>query len=87
MSEVVDNRDKRRFELNVDGRLAIAEYRIEDGVIVFTHTETPPELAGRGVGGQIARGALALARARGLGIVAHCEFMAGYLKKHPELLT
>ena len=48
-SEVVDNTKLCRFELEVDGELAIVEYRIADGAIYFTHTETPHHLQGRGI--------------------------------------
>ena len=39
-----------RFELNVDGHIAFANYRNIDGIITITHTETPRALRGRGVG-------------------------------------
>ena len=52
MSDVIDNKAASRFELETDGLLSIAEYRIADGAIYFTHTEVPPQLGGRGVAGQ-----------------------------------
>ena len=40
---VVDNPAKHRLEADLaDGSLAIGEYRLEPGKIVFTHTEVPP---------------------------------------------
>ena len=48
--EVRNNRADRRYELAVDGALAIAEYRLRDGRITFTHTEVPDALEGRGIG-------------------------------------
>lgn len=83
-TEVRDNRDMQRFELEADGHTAAAYYRRTPGVITFTHTEVPPALAGRGIGSALARGALASARADGLKVVAKCEFIAGYIAKHPE---
>ena len=85
MSDVIDNVGASRFELTVDGHLAIAEYRIADGAIYFTHTETPAALEGRGVGGRLVRAALESAKARGLKIVPRCSFVAAYQKTHPEL--
>ena len=84
MSDVVDNTQMSRFELAVGGELAIMEYRIADGAIYFTHTETPPALEGRGIASRLAQSALGSAKARGLKIVPRCSFVAVYLQRHPE---
>lgn len=81
---VTDNAAESRYELAVDGATAIAQYQLRDGTLVFTHTEVPESLSGRGVGSALARGALDAARARGLPVVAQCRFIAGYIQKHPE---
>jgi len=84
MSDVHDNPALSRFELEAGGHTAVAYYRLEPGVITFTHTEVPPALSGQGIGSRLARGALDNVRARGLKVVAKCEFMGGYIAKHPE---
>ena len=84
MSEVVDNPEKHRYEISVDGLTAFTTYRIADGVITFVHTEVPPEFRGKGIGSRLVRGELEAARARGLKVVPRCEFVAGYIDKHPE---
>jgi hypothetical protein len=84
MSEVRDNAALHRFELEVDGHLAVAYYRPAPGVITFTHTEVPPALGGRGVGSTLIKGALALVRSQGLKVVSKCPFVSAYLGKHPE---
>ena len=84
MSEVRDNESKHQFEMNVDGHTALAAYRLAPGVITFMHTEVPKELGGRGVGSQLAKGALDQARARGLKVIPLCPFIKGYIEKHPE---
>ena len=83
-SPVRDNPAQQRYELDIDGHTAVAYYTLAPGVITFTHTEVPPALGGRGVGSQLARGALDDVRARGLKVVARCEFLASYIAKHPE---
>ncbi|WP_442756701.1 GNAT family N-acetyltransferase [Methylocystis sp. JAN1] len=75
---------KSRFELEIDGALALAEYRLDDKAITFTHTETPPALQGRGVASRLIHGALLEARAQGLKVRATCSFVAAYLKRHRE---
>jgi len=84
MTEVRDNPDRQRYELEVDSRLAIAAYDRRDGAIVFTHTEVPEELAGHGVASRLIAGALADARRQGLKVVPICEFVAAYLDRHAE---
>ena len=82
--EVRDNPQHHRFEAEVDGHLAIADYRLGDGVITFTHTLVPPELEGRGVGSALVRAGLASARSRGLKVVPKCPFFAAWFQRHPE---
>jgi predicted GNAT family acetyltransferase len=85
MSDVVRNNTAlHRFELDVDGHIAFAQYRRSPGVITFTHTKVPTELEGRGVGSRLARGALEQVRAQDLKVIAQCPFIAGYIDKHPE---
>lgn len=86
LGPVVDNPSASRFELPVDGQVAVAEYQIAGTMIVFTHTEVPPALEGRGVGSALARGALDAARERGLSIFPLCPFMESYVRRHREYL-
>jgi predicted GNAT family acetyltransferase len=81
---VRDDRAQSRFELEIDGALALADYRLEPGVIVFTHTETPAALQGRGAASRLIHDALLIARERGLKVRATCSFVVAYLTRHPE---
>jgi len=84
---VEDNPDESRYEAWLGDRMVgIAEYELPDetGPIVFVHTEVLPGAEGMGVGRGLARAALDDVRARGLRLVAECEFIAGFLKRHPE---
>ena len=83
-SEVRDNKDRHRLELAVDGHTAFSQYKLAPGTITFLHTEVPKELEGQGIGSRLAQGALELARANGLKVVAKCPFIAAYLRNHPE---
>jgi predicted GNAT family acetyltransferase len=82
--EVVDNPARHRFELEVDGHVAVAAYERGDGIITFTHTIVPPELQGRGIGSVLIRAALAAVRAEGLKVVPECPFVRAYVDRHPE---
>jgi predicted GNAT family acetyltransferase len=81
---VRDNKVKSRFELDVEGTVAFANYRRTPDAVIITHTETPRALRGRGIASELVRGALELTRADGLKVVAGCGFVVDYLQKHPE---
>ena len=83
-ASVRDNRALSRFELDVEGGLAFANYRRTPSTVIITHTETPRALRGRGVASELVKGALQLIRADGLKVVAGCGFVVDYLRKHPE---
>ena len=80
---VRDNPGRSRFEIDLGDSIAIAEYTLPKGLIMFTHTEVPPEHEGKGVGGALIRAGLAAARERGLKVIPICPFFAAYIKKHP----
>jgi hypothetical protein len=85
VGKIHDNRDRHRFEVDLgDGTIAIAEYNLLRGKIVFTHTEVPPSHEGQGIGSALIRHALAAARERGLQVIPICPFFAAYIKKHAE---
>ena len=84
MTDVVNNKAQRRYELEVEGHIAAAYYELAGGVITFVHTEVPPELGGKGVGSKLIQGALDQVRADGLKVVAQCPFVKGWIGKHPE---
>ncbi|MBR7540035.1 N-acetyltransferase, partial [Mycobacterium tuberculosis] len=78
MSDVVNNTEKHRFELTVEGYLAATYYTLAPGVITFTHTEVAKELGGKGVGSRLVKGALDQVRRDGLKVVPQCPFVRAY---------
>ena len=83
MTDIVNNQAEHRYELAVDGHIAVTYYEIADGVITFFHTEVPPELGGKGIGSQLIQGALDQVRAEGLKVVAQCPFVKAFIGKNP----
>jgi predicted GNAT family acetyltransferase len=81
----MNNLHEHRFETNVDGHVAVLNYRQVGRSITLLHTEVPQELAGRGVGSALAKAGLKYAHEQGLRVIPKCEFVASYLEKHPEL--
>ena len=84
MSEVINNSEKHRFELAVDGHIAATYYNISDGVITFIHTEVPAELGGKGIGSKLIKGALDQVQADGLKVIPQCPFVKAFIQKHPD---
>jgi uncharacterized protein len=84
MAAVRDNMSLNRFELDVDGAVAFANYHLTPQAVIITYTETPRALRGRGIASELVRGALELIRADGRKVIAGCGFVADYLRKHPE---
>jgi predicted GNAT family acetyltransferase len=76
--------ERHRFETEIDGEIALLQYRLSDDIITFTHTEVPPAFEGRGIGGQLAHAGLEFAKAEGLKVVVRCSFVGGYIDHHPE---
>ncbi len=84
MPSVRNNTALSRFELDVEGGVAFANYRRAPDAVIITHTETPRRLRGRGIASELVKGALELIRADGMKVIAGCGFVMDYLRQHPE---
>ena len=85
MIDIHDNIDEERYELADDGLLAaIAEYRRNDQVIAFTHTETRAGHEGKGVAQKLVEFALAEARAQGLAVLPYCPYVRKVIAENPS---
>jgi predicted GNAT family acetyltransferase len=85
--QVVDNPERARFEVHVDGAVAgFTEYRRTSSSVSFTHTEIGDAYEGQGLGSVLARGALDTVRAEGRRVLPHCSFIRSWIQRHPEYL-
>jgi predicted GNAT family acetyltransferase len=82
--EVTHNKADSRFEVELDGDTAYAEYRLSKDRITFPHTVVPEAFEGRGIGSALVKAGLAYAREEGLKVLPLCSFFAGYIERHPE---
>ena len=82
---VRDNEERRRFEIDLGDSLAIAEYTLPKGSIMFTHTEVPEHHGGKGIGTALIEAGLRSARERGLKVIPICPFFAAYMQKHQDV--
>jgi len=84
--EVVNNRERRRYEAIVEGVVAgISAYQLTDELIVFTHTEVGEEYEGEGVGGALVQGALDDVRLEGAHrVLPLCPFVKAWIGRHRD---
>lgn len=73
-----------RLEIALGHEMAVLEFRVEDGRMLFTHTETPPAFRGRGIAEKLVLEGFRLARERNLEIVPVCGYVEAVLRRHPE---
>jgi len=80
----VDNPKQERYEARIGKRVVgFSTYRMIGDRVVFLHTETDPQVKGRGIGTRLATGALDNVRERGLKVTPKCPFIAAYIRRHP----
>lgn len=84
MSNVRDNTELSRFEMDVSGQTAFIDYWQHGNVITMTHAEVPASLQGRGIGSTLVKGTLDLVRSRRQIVVPRCPFIAIYIRRHPD---
>lgn len=87
MDEIIDNAAIHRFEMPVNGELAVAYYQLQEGRVILLHTEVPQRLSGQGVGSRLARCVFEMLKTRGQRVIAKCPFMSGFAARHPEYLS
>ena len=82
---VRDAPDASRYEARLGDDVAgFAQYEVEDGRFVLTHTEVDPAFEGRGVGGTLVRGVLDDVRRRGNPVEVRCPFARSWIERHPD---
>lgn len=79
-----NNPERHRYELEVDGYLAFADYRLDGKTLFIPHVEAAPELRGKGAAGQLMRQMLTDVREKGYMVVPICSYAANWLERHPE---
>ncbi|PLX82935.1 MAG: N-acetyltransferase [Desulfuromonas sp.] len=82
--EIIRNETANRFEAEIDGFLAVIEYKIDGQTMALVHTGVPEELGGRGLGSKLVKFALDFARANELKVDPVCPFVKSYLERHPD---
>ncbi len=79
-----DNQDESRFELEEDGYLAWAVYRVRDGKTIISHVEAEPPLRGTGAASRLMQQIVDHARTAQLVIAPRCSYARIWFQRHPE---
>lgn len=83
-NSIVHNLDAHRFEISMDGHLAVLDYMLTSKIITFTHTGVPPAIENRGLGSKLVKAGLEYARENRLRVRSLCWFASKYIRRHPE---
>lgn len=81
---LIDNKDKKRFEININGKIAFLKYILLSNKIILTHTEVPKELQGKKIGSVLVQKTLENIEERKLILIPICPFTAAFIKRNPE---
>ncbi|MDM4765603.1 DUF924 family protein [Pelomonas sp. SE-A7] len=72
------------FSAEVDGHALELDVMRSGDQLVFHHTETAPELRGRGLAGRMVEHGLLWAAEQERQVIASCSYVALWLRKHPD---
>lgn len=76
-----------RFSLDMEGQVAVLDYRLQGDRMLITHTGVPEALRNQGLAAALTHAAIGYAQAQGLKVVPACSYAAGFLRRHPEYAT
>lgn len=73
-----------RFEMTVDGHTAFIDYAVKGDKIALIHTESPEELAGRGVAAALVEKTLVWLEENGIELIPLCPYVRKFLVRNTE---
>lgn len=82
--DLKDNKEKKRFEVEIESTTAFVEYEKNNEYISLTHTEVPEELGGKGIGSKMIGKVLSKLQKDGEKVKISCPFIQKYVDKHSE---
>lgn len=84
MSELRNNREQSRYEMDEDGATSFADYRLQSDRMYVDYVFTPLQLRGTGAAGRLMAALAADARDRNLKITPICGYAAAWLRRSHE---
>lgn len=77
-----DNKAQSRYELEMNGHTAYADYKVEGGVLHIKYVFAPEELRGTGAAGKLMQEVMDNARNSGLKVIPICGYAAAWIRKN-----
>ena len=84
MSQIINNKEKSRFELFLDPEYAYIDYRYYEEKIALMHTFVPDSHRGQGLADQLAKFALEYIETNKIKALVYCPFVTKYIERHPD---
>lgn len=78
------NKEKQRFELEVNGIVSYVSYEDVEGIYHLPHTIVPKEIGGNGVGARLVKETLDYLLERNIKYLPICSFIVAFVAKHDE---
>lgn len=81
MSELHNNRERSRYEMEEDGLVSYADYRLRDDRLYIDYVFAPLPLRGAGAAGRLMKAVAEEARAKGMKITPICSYASAWLRR------
>ena len=85
MNQFTDNKQQNRFELNVNGEIAFADYHRDNDTLTIKYVEAPVSLRGTGTASALMKHIANFAEQNDLKIIPICGYAASWLKRNKAL--
>ena len=82
--QVVHHHDRSRFQIDLGGQSAVADYIRSGDRVSLNHTMVPYAHRGKGIAAILVREALDWARAEGLTVRPQCSYVGYFIAQNPE---
>ena len=82
--DITQDKQKKIFEVVIDGVTAHLSYELVDGALDVRHTIVPKEIGGRGIASALVKAAYDYALENDYTPMATCSYAVIWLKRHPE---
>lgn len=81
---VTHEKDKQRFTMDIDGKLARVNYELRDGKMFLIHSEVPYELRGKGYGKILVEETFKQLTEEGYSAKAVCSYIRAVARRSEE---